>query len=644
VLLGAYRGVPDRSLIERALGLGMMWGLAHLAGTYMADPDAIHIRPVIVRHFLTRDWLAVLRVSIGKAIGGALWLGAGAAILLVILGPDRDFASISLLYAFYFATLVPIAAKKIHQLENVSWLYQLNVSLSDRIIGALSRRTHKPFVHVVDPSQISAGDAVPPVTRTGPTVNAADMRRLYEKYVQEDPRFEVASGAGGPLRHIEIHRIELNVPGFAADKLKDHLNPNGTLNVIVQGPFTPRAIIQAVKSEFPDVFQGKFAILVDGYGKWEDFTAPIPNQYALILSISYDPSGEAGPRWDAGKRGNESTPAGAPVTPVQSLEPSAPDHRNWPSYVPPTLESHAISDEMAVLQETDGIVHDVKNNFMNFSTPMNKIEWSKFTRDEEYRSRIRNWNIESDRMNKLLDESYEKGAIGRTQFLFDARLKLVEFSAGVKDLLSSHQFLPDSDTRIKIQKAQARLKQTIDIIDGFFAGKENQMLDVNALVWETVVERSNLYRTIIIQTYEARLPSIVASPLALGRAIANLLHNTGEAMKSKWADRRVWVSTRLDPDEQHVVLEVQDNGDGILEEDLPRIFEHAFTTKYTAPHLASLAHMHGKGLSVVLEAVRALNGSITVASKRGEGSVFTIRIPLPSAPATHDPDLSLRAA
>jgi len=69
-----------------------------------------------------------------------------------------------------------------------------------------------------------------------------------------------------------------------------------------------------------------------------------------------------------------------------------------------------------------------------------------------------------------------------------------------------------------------------------------------------------------------------------------------------------------------LLLEVEDNGIGIREEHIEKIFEMFFKTDQSKSN--------GLGLYIVKKIVEKLNGSIRVESKRNEGSIFKIFIPL----------------
>jgi len=80
------------------------------------------------------------------------------------------------------------------------------------------------------------------------------------------------------------------------------------------------------------------------------------------------------------------------------------------------------------------------------------------------------------------------------------------------------------------------------------------------------------------------------------------------------------VSVRSFDEGEWIVVEGSDNGPGIPEEVLPRIFESFYTTK---PRGIGT----GLGLPISLGIVRSLGGEITVQSERGRGATFRVRLP-----------------
>jgi signal transduction histidine kinase len=72
-----------------------------------------------------------------------------------------------------------------------------------------------------------------------------------------------------------------------------------------------------------------------------------------------------------------------------------------------------------------------------------------------------------------------------------------------------------------------------------------------------------------------------------------------------------------------VIVGISDNGPGIPKDIIPRIFDPFFTTK-------PVGSGTGLGLSISHGIITEHGGSITVESAEGEGTTFTIELPLPS--------------
>lgn len=99
------------------------------------------------------------------------------------------------------------------------------------------------------------------------------------------------------------------------------------------------------------------------------------------------------------------------------------------------------------------------------------------------------------------------------------------------------------------------------------------------------------------------------------------------------------ISISLEQQEKHVIFSVRDTGVGIPENELPRMFERF----HRIPNTAGRSYEGtGIGLSLVAELVKMHQGTITVQSKFGEGTTFTVTIPtgrdhLPADKISHDP-------
>lgn len=116
--------------------------------------------------------------------------------------------------------------------------------------------------------------------------------------------------------------------------------------------------------------------------------------------------------------------------------------------------------------------------------------------------------------------------------------------------------------------------------------------------------------------------AIAVDPAQIEDAVLNLIINAIEAFDSNGqVTIRVALSQNESADEfeEQAIVEVADNGRGISNEDIARIFNPFFTTRPTGT---------GLGLPAVRRIARAHGGTVDVRSTPGKGSTFTIRLPL----------------
>ncbi|HIK06274.1 MAG TPA: sensor histidine kinase [Trichormus sp. M33_DOE_039] len=111
---------------------------------------------------------------------------------------------------------------------------------------------------------------------------------------------------------------------------------------------------------------------------------------------------------------------------------------------------------------------------------------------------------------------------------------------------------------------------------------------------------------------------IQGDPERLLQAILNLLDN---AIKHSQRDSQVIISGYSD--DKQAVIKIQDQGKGIHEQDLPRIFEQFYTTDPSRT-----GKSNGLGLAITKRIIEAHQGSITASSTANQGATFTIYLPL----------------
>jgi len=139
-------------------------------------------------------------------------------------------------------------------------------------------------------------------------------------------------------------------------------------------------------------------------------------------------------------------------------------------------------------------------------------------------------------------------------------------------------------------------------------------------------------------TLETELPDepvpLVFDADPMDKVISNLLSNA-----IKFTAEKGSILVRLEEREREVVLEVGDTGQGIVEDDLPRVFERYFQGSRTVAAQPGT----GIGLAIVKEIVELHGGRVEVWSRSGVGSVFTVKL-LRGRDHVHSVDLHLEDA
>ena len=113
---------------------------------------------------------------------------------------------------------------------------------------------------------------------------------------------------------------------------------------------------------------------------------------------------------------------------------------------------------------------------------------------------------------------------------------------------------------------------------------------------------------------EGAVPVVLGDRESLRSVFTNLIINGMQAMEGEGGS----LTIRLSSDDGVVRVGVSDTGRGIPPDNLPKLFEPYFSTKETGT---------GLGLAIVKKAVDDHGGHITVESKQGEGTTFTVTLP-----------------
>ncbi|MGI9059352.1 MAG: sensor histidine kinase [Ktedonobacteraceae bacterium] len=116
------------------------------------------------------------------------------------------------------------------------------------------------------------------------------------------------------------------------------------------------------------------------------------------------------------------------------------------------------------------------------------------------------------------------------------------------------------------------------------------------------------------------VPCALVDPDRLEQALRNLLHNGVRHTPPGGI-----VAVVLRTEEHAVILQVKDTGEGIASTDIPHIWERFYRSESSRTNMGSGT---GLGLALVKEWIEAMGGSVAVESTVGEGSCFTLRLPL----------------
>ncbi len=125
---------------------------------------------------------------------------------------------------------------------------------------------------------------------------------------------------------------------------------------------------------------------------------------------------------------------------------------------------------------------------------------------------------------------------------------------------------------------------------------------------------------LIIKNFKANNDLIYVDEVHFTNVLINLLEN---ALKYNEGEPIIEIETLNEND--YLVIKVQDNGIGIPHKDLKRIFDQFYRAQHGDVHNYK---SFGLGLSYVKKIIEEHNGKITASSEVGEGSTFTIYLPL----------------
>jgi PAS domain S-box-containing protein len=185
---------------------------------------------------------------------------------------------------------------------------------------------------------------------------------------------------------------------------------------------------------------------------------------------------------------------------------------------------------------------------------------------------------------------------------------------------------PDSPNVIRkcsevILSCVASLRSLVDQFSALaqFPAPQPRACDMNRVVEEALALFTGRIEGITLQRdLEAGLPTVLADPEALRRALANLIDNAAEAMQGSLL-RVLSIHSALSEDGAAVEVTVSDTGHGLTDEIRERLFLPFYSTKHRGT---------GLGLSIAAKIVQEHGGSIRAESNSPKGARFVLRLPL----------------
>jgi two-component system, NtrC family, sensor kinase len=183
------------------------------------------------------------------------------------------------------------------------------------------------------------------------------------------------------------------------------------------------------------------------------------------------------------------------------------------------------------------------------------------------------------------------------------------------------------------QMIQRQINRTSDLVLDLLSFSKQREPEYEACVPNDIIRDvcelmqgvANDYQVAIIQDFSPDIGEVIMDPQIMYRCILNLVTNAIDACmydEDITKKHNVRVTTRLEVD-NFVRFEVQDNGCGMDEKVLAKLFSALFSTKGSKGT--------GLGLLVTQKLVEEHLGTIDVSSEPGKGTTFTIRLPFQNA-------------
>lgn len=142
--------------------------------------------------------------------------------------------------------------------------------------------------------------------------------------------------------------------------------------------------------------------------------------------------------------------------------------------------------------------------------------------------------------------------------------------------------------------------------------------DIMASVLSVLSDRVSMIKVDIINEIPTDLPQVMVDAMQIEQVFMNLLINANQSMPDGGT---ITLTALLNNDAQYVVVKIADSGSGISQKNLAKIFDPFFTTKKEGEGT-------GLGLAVSHSIIEHNGGFMQVASREGEGAIFSVKLPV----------------
>ncbi len=161
---------------------------------------------------------------------------------------------------------------------------------------------------------------------------------------------------------------------------------------------------------------------------------------------------------------------------------------------------------------------------------------------------------------------------------------------------------------------------------------QKELTDINALcdeylrlAYHGLRAKDKSFNATFTTDFDSAVPKLEIIPQDIGRVILNLINNAFYAVSARLklgTDQKYQptVSVVTKNMDRSISISISDNGTGIPQKVIEKIFQPFFTTKPTGQGT-------GLGLSLSYDIVKAHGGELNVATTEGEGTIFTIHLP-----------------